>query len=270
MTTIPKPPKEKLIYFPKEGGHWYAEDGTPMYTVMGKTTGRPRATTLRDAKKLNLFPSVTGIMKVIAAPGLEQWKREQLLLSAVTLPWRENENVDDFVKRVLADADAQAASARTDGTECHLTIEQMLLGEKYEQKWSVHAQAFITECEKWMGTLKGVEPEKCFVHPIGYGGKSDVPNPAVNMLADIKTKAFDENSLPGLYDEHPMQLAAYREGLGMPGARCAIFFVSVTVPGLVHVVEVDEAELQRGWDMFCLAVQLWQLKNRYVPNSNKD
>lgn len=265
MTTIPKPPKEPLIWFPKEGGHWYTETGEPMYTVMGKTTGRPRATTLRDAKKLNLFPSVTGIMKVIAAPGLEQWKREQLLLSSVTLPWLPGEDAEAFVKRVLADSDAQAAKARESGTACHGTIENMLLGKSFERQWAEHALAFCNACEEWMGTLKGVEPEKCFSHPIGYGGKSDVPNASVNMLADIKTKEFTEDKLPDIYDEHPMQLAAYREGLEMPGARCAIFFVSTLVPGLVHRVEVPEAELQRGWDMFCLAVQLWQLKNRYVP-----
>ena len=44
-----------------ESGHWYTRQGEPMYTVIGKTTGRPRNTTLKDARELNLVPSVTTI-----------------------------------------------------------------------------------------------------------------------------------------------------------------------------------------------------------------
>ena len=33
-----------------ESTHWYTRNGEPMYTVMGKTTGAPRNTTLKDAR----------------------------------------------------------------------------------------------------------------------------------------------------------------------------------------------------------------------------
>ena len=70
---------------PSESNHWYAKDGTPMYTVPAKS-GEPRATTLRDAKKMGLLPSVTTIMKSAASPGLEAWKLNQMMLAALTLP----------------------------------------------------------------------------------------------------------------------------------------------------------------------------------------
>ena len=70
--------------YAKESGHWYEMDGTPRYRIVGKN-GKERNTTLADARKLDLLPSVTTIMKEAAKPGLERWKGDQLLLSALTL-----------------------------------------------------------------------------------------------------------------------------------------------------------------------------------------
>ena len=57
-----------------------------------------------------------------------------------------------------------------------------------------------------------------------------------------------------------MQLAAYRVGLVMPQARCANAFVSVSVPGLVHLVEWSEDDLQKGWRMFHGLLNYWYAK----------
>ena len=42
--------------FTSESGHWYSQDGEPMYTLIG-ANGKERNTTLRDAKSLGLVPS---------------------------------------------------------------------------------------------------------------------------------------------------------------------------------------------------------------------
>jgi len=63
------------------------------------------------------------------------------------------------------------------------------------------------------------------------------------------------------YDEHLMQLAAYRVGLGMPNARCANLFVSRSVPGLCVIREWTQAEIETGWKMFHALLTFWQLKN---------
>jgi hypothetical protein len=60
-----------------------------------------------------------------------------------------------------------------------------------------------------------------------------------------------------------MHLAAYRIGLGMPNARCANVFASVSHPGLVKVKEWSEEELRRGWAMFQALLNFWQLKNKF-------
>jgi hypothetical protein len=69
---------------PSESGHWYKKDGSPAYTTIGKTG--ERATTLRDARKLGLLPSVTTINGMLSKAGLDTWKQQQVLLAALTLP----------------------------------------------------------------------------------------------------------------------------------------------------------------------------------------
>ena len=63
-----------------------------------------------------------------------------------------------------------------------------------------------------------------------------------------------------------MQLAAYRVGLGIPEARCANVFVSVTQPGLVVVYEWPQEDLARGWNMFQSLLTFWKLKNKFDPS----
>ena len=58
--------------YTSEAGHWYTQTGIPMYTIVGKN-GKERNTTLADAKKLNLVPSVTTVLSLLAKPGLENW-----------------------------------------------------------------------------------------------------------------------------------------------------------------------------------------------------
>ena len=52
-----------------ESGHWYDDQGNPAYEIIG-ANGKQRNTTLRDAKKLGLLPSVTTVLGVAAKPGL--------------------------------------------------------------------------------------------------------------------------------------------------------------------------------------------------------
>ena len=70
--------------FTAESGHWYAQDGEPMYTIVG-ANGVERNTTLRDARKEGFVPSVTTIIGIAAKPSLENWKIDQALNSALTL-----------------------------------------------------------------------------------------------------------------------------------------------------------------------------------------
>ena len=102
--------------------HWYKQDGAPMYTVKGKN-GADRPTTLRDARTMALVPSVTTILKVAAKPGLEQWKLEQMLLSALTLPKAPEESEKAYIARIVADSKETGKQAAEAGTRIHESIE---------------------------------------------------------------------------------------------------------------------------------------------------
>ncbi len=79
-----------------ESGHWYTIDGKPKYTIVGKN-GKERNTTLRDARKLNLVPSVTTILDVAAKPGLVNWQVNQGIQAALTLPRKVDETDEESV-----------------------------------------------------------------------------------------------------------------------------------------------------------------------------
>ena len=106
--------------------------------------------------------------------------------------------------------------------------------------------------------------ERSFAHEAGFGGKCDLfCAGTLNAVVDIKTKEFSDASKVDAYDEHLMQLAAYRVGLGVPTARCANVFVSRSVEGLVVVKEWTAEDLDRGWAMFLNLLSFWQLKNQH-------
>jgi len=242
-----------------ESNHWYTRDGTPMYTVEAAKGGQ-RATTLRDARKLNLVPSVTTILNVAAKPGLTQWLQKQVLLAALTLPRMHDEPEDDFIARIIDDSKEQGRAAADAGTEIHASIQGFYEGQPVTR----HSE-HIVGCTKAISDTFGLHgwiSERSFGHELGFGGKVDLHSPQ-GVVIDIKTKEFTDPAKVDAYDEHLMQLAAYRVGLGMPDARCANVFVSRSVPGLAKVVEWSPEDLARGWKMFAALLNFWQLKNQH-------
>ena len=109
----------------------------------------------------------------------------------------------------------------------------------------------------------GWVPEKSFAHPLGFGSKVDLHLP--DVILDIKTKEFSADKVPDTYDEHAMQLGAYRHGLLMPTAQAGILFVSASVPGLCHLVMLPEEELEKGWECFKGLLAYWRAKTGYKP-----
>lgn len=235
---------------PSESNHWYAKDGAPMYTVTAKN-GEQRSTTLRDAKKMGLLPSVTTIMKAAASPGLEAWKINQMMLAALTLPRGEGEGEESFIKRIQADSKEHARKAAERGTQVHTAIEQFFDGHINADDLP-YLEPVYKAVNNTFGNLVWAV-EKSFATESGFAGKVDIHSrDGEGVVADFKTKEFTKDTLEKVagFDENVMQLAAYRYGLNLPKARCANIFVSVTEPGLVVVKEWTQEELARGWAMF--------------------
>ena len=246
-----------------ESGHWYNRDGEPRYTIIGKN-GKLRNTTLRDAREFNLVPSVTTILGVADKPALTAWKQEQVLLAALTLPRDQDESEAVYIKRIMEDSKMQGRNAADLGTDIHAAIQSFYEGRK-ESRFPFHVAACDKALKTSFGDVKWI-CERSFFHEMGFGGKSDLYTAeGSGIVVDIKTKDFDENSIGKVkpFDEHMMQLAAYRVGLGVPNALCANVFASRTNPELVVVHQWAEDDIQRGWLMFCALLNFWQLKNNH-------
>jgi len=246
-----------------ESLHWYQRDGSPQYTVTAKN-GNQRATTLADARKMNLVPSVTTILNVAAKPGLERWKQEQMLLAALTLPRASDESEQSFIQRVVMDSKEQGKQAAERGNRIHAAIESFYEGIMLADM--AEYQVGVGEEIRNRYGVEEFQPEKAFAHELGFGGKVDLHNKqynSVGLVIDVKSKEFSDPEKVEAYDEHCMQLSAYRVGLGIPNAVCANIFVSATVPGLVVIKEWNQEELNRGWQMFQALLTFWQVKNNH-------
>lgn len=247
-----------------ESGHWYAKDGTPVYEVPRAKGGGMRAATLADARKLGLFPGVTSIIKCAAAPGLELWKQNQVLMAALTLPRVEGESNEALCGRIMQDSGEQARKARDRGTEIHAAIQGHYEGKlPSEEMWPFVKG--VSESIRANFGERAWKAELSCAHSFGFGTKADLHDVAV---LDFKGSEFTVEEAPTLktWDEHAMQLAATREALKKPRAECAIVYVSRTVPGLCRIIRVDEDELIRGWAMFRGLLAYWQAKNGYWPH----
>lgn len=246
-----------------ESNHWYHRSGSPAYSVIG-ANGKERPTTLRDARKMSLVPSVTTIIKSAASPGLEAWKLNQMMLAALTLPRVADEPEEEFIARIQRDSKEHAKMAAERGTNVHTAIENMYSGVMHAE-YAEHQAGVYREIEKEFGITE-FQPEKAFAHAFGFGGKLDLFTPNYQdrgLVIDIKTKEFSDPSKVVGYDEHMMQLAAYRVGVDLPNADCANVFVSVTVPGLVVIHKWSQEDLARGWEMFESLLKFWQAKNQH-------
>ena len=249
-----------------EAGHWYDKDGEARYTYT-TADGRELKTTLRQARKYGWFPSVSGIMACAAAPALDNWKQERLADVCHANPPLPGETPEDYRKRVRAIDRDERAKAPDLGSLIHGCIEKHLRGEPYDKTYTPHVMGALDCVSDWCG-LDNLLPEKSFAHALGYGGKCDLHKevlPFASFVADFKTKDFDTEWQPKTYDNHAMQLSAYREGLGMPTARGAIIYISTQIPGLIRLVEVPQDELEKGWRMFVALLTYWQEKNDYRP-----
>jgi hypothetical protein len=251
-----------------ESVHWYQKDGSPKYTVKARD-GSDRPTTLRDARSLDLVPSVTTVLKIASKPGLEAWKMEQMLLAALTLPKRDEEGEKDYIARIVADSKESARSAADEGTRIHESIETWLSGKR-----QVDHPDIAIAVDKAIFDHFGSHPnhnwivERAFACDLEFGGKVDIhckPSTLTprGVVMDTKTKDFGPDDKVDAYDEHLMQLAAYRYGLEIPRARCANVFVSRTHHGLVKIIEWSEEDLERGWDMFKCLLRYWKLKHGF-------
>lgn len=245
----------------KESTHWYDKSGAPVYTVIGKN-GKERATNLRDAREHGYVPGVTTILNVAAKPALENWKIDQALMSALTLPKTDDESLDDFIKRAKADSKQQSIDAAARGTEIHAQIEKYFRGDSCENP------SIGRSIRNTLGDLFGMRlwlAEESFHSNKGYGGKIDLMSQDGEVFVDFKSKdgIADKDASKLVYDEHGMQLSAYAAGASIVDTpdRVSVFVDRATYEIKVHVW--DKESFYRHLAMFYSLLDFWKMSKGY-------
>lgn len=260
----------KVAKYATEGGHWYTPAGELIEWIAKAKGDGYRPTTLRDARKMQLAPGVTTIIRCAAAPQLVHWQIDQAIMAALTLPRDPHETEAEWLARVKIDMREQATKAAEEGTRIHAAIERSFYDQPIDAQYRPHVDGVCDLLQHTLGKQHWL-PEHAAVHPLGYATKADLHSH--EWLIDFKGKDGDQATLDALrtYDQHHMQLAATRaalqqKGEGYDAQRAAIVFVSRTHPGACSIVEITEPQLERGWAMFCDLLSYWQHDNGYRPD----
>ena len=260
--------------------HWYLSDGTAYHDVPRADGNGMRSATLRDARKVNALPSVTNILGVLAKPALDAWRQEQAILAALTLPRREDEPLDSFAHRVVADMTEQVTKAADLGSAIHAAIEVYLqTGEPPENP---DVLRLFDPVKLWIDDhIERVAlVETVAVHPeIGYAGRIDVVAKLKHAgswaVVDFKTQKMKPNTKgvyqATYYDTWPLQLMAYFEALRLSG-ECtrklediASVVINSVEPTPVQVKIWPREEHRAYWQAFQCARELWCFTKNYRP-----
>jgi hypothetical protein len=275
--------------FSPDSAHWYQRDGQPLHTVLS-AKGEPRPTTLRDARKLGLLPSVTNILGVIAKPELTAWLQEQAVMAALTLPRIAGETEDAFAKRVVEDSLTTRDGAADFGTAFHYGAER--IAHTLEVDQADVASAWLNRYRDWFqaNCVRLLWTEQRVVSTqFGFAGTADllIEHKFHGLcLVDLKTTKISTphpNPLPGRggegdsarsarrptkftpYKSWCYQLAAYRRALGIE-ARCINLIVNSVAPETPIEHVWGESEMDAGLRAFLAARELWVIEKGYEPS----
>lgn len=251
--------------------------------------------TLADARKLNLFPGVSTILKVLHKEALVNWLVEQAVLAILTTPRLElpilNENFveigrrmetdDEFTKRVLSTdrvQDQETQIARDRGTQIHDGLDCLAQGKPVAEDilpWIKPAFDAVLKHGPILATEVSIVGR-------GYGGRIDliqraaVSDSYILWIWDWKSaKRLPER---GAYPEHRLQLAAYAQAVQedifkKKGQTVNIFtgnaYISTTKQGEFVLCPHEESP-ENNWrktfvNGFAPLVAHWSWSNSYYP-----
>jgi len=254
-------------------GHWYRPDGTPVHKLPTSDGRGERPTTVRDAKRLGLYPSVTSILSILAKPGLEKWKLDQVALACLRTPKTPEESEDYWCGRVRNAAFEQVGQAADLGTMIHGALELAMAGEPYDPELRVYVQPVLDWKERTGIAI--VDREIRLVNKAeGFAGTADVlfryGQQGIGIL-DYKTRKTVPGQPVGAYDNQAMQLAAYAATYWGPEnidrVLAANVFISTTEPGRMEMVK--HPDMARDWKAFRMVAALWRYSKGYDPRQQQ-
>ena len=253
------------------GGHWYKPDGTPLHQVPKADGSGLRDTTLADAKKLRLLPSVTGITDIVAKPALMNWKAAQVAAAAFENPPTGDESAEYFAERVIAASQQSVAGAADLGSRVHDALEKLLTVGTDGVPADMWAYVEPVIAWKKASGITYNEIETVLVNvEVGYAGRCDVLGrdaKGAPVVIDYKTRKTKPKQPCKPYDTQGMQLAAYavaHYGEDMlPQVKAWNVYISTTEVGRVEGYQHES--LLPHWEAFKAAAILWSHIKGYDP-----
>lgn len=259
-----------------DSSHWYSLDGKPVHTQPTKDGEGQRATTLRDARKMALLPSVTSIIGILDKPQLTRWKMREVAKAAIAIPGPQgDEPVERFADRAIDAAMSQVGEAADLGSRIHAAIENLMRGSAEEP--SEELQPYVKPVLDWMRSVgvKVTHSEIVLVNAVhGFAGRVDALftwGDAFGKMGilDFKTKKTKPDEKVEAYDEHTLQLAAYAAthygAEHLQHVVAANLFISSTEPGRLEVVKHDKAKLVAAYEAFTQMCAVWRFRKGYDP-----
>jgi hypothetical protein len=253
--------------------HWYSITGAPRHT---RENGKP--VTLREARKENLFPSVTTILKILAKPSLDKWKVEQAVKAGLMAPDHLNhEALEDRVRVVTESLHSELAKAREFGDAVHNGIEHVNIHGTPPPPMSQIAQR-APRLSEWLelyhtwqqeNLAEVISSEAVVVNcALGYAGRCDlVARHKVHgvVVVDFKTQRV-RNGRPAFYDEWIYQLAPYKEAQPKVEIQgCLSLVIDSNAPSAPVEKLWSGEETAHGWEVFRRVLEAWQTINNYKP-----
>ena len=261
---IPEPKK-----ITSSGQHWYTLTGEACHVQPnGKNT------TLREARKQNLVPSVSGILGMVEKTHLTKWKCNQMVKKCIEYPHIDGEAERDYIDRIHGYAKIDQHKILDFGNRVHNAIEEFNLG-KFNESKDPEIWPWLETYVRWTheNIVRVIAVEKTVVsNRWGFGGTIDliaeVRGIRGRVIIDYKTQEY-AGKRPDFRDTYVHQLAAYRKTM-RPNPMCISLVINRSEPLPIAQKIWSPPELQRGWRLFQAANALWRESKKYELKGKSD
>lgn len=255
-----------------DGSHWYSRDGEPVYTMLKADKTESRNTTLRDARKYHLLPSVTTVFSIMSKPGLDRWKLGKAIEAALSTQRDENEPDERYHKRIMSRSFEETDKAAKLGTRIHDAIDAAFDGVEADED----LKQYVKPTMEYLSTLnlKDIEREGVVVNlKDGYAGRVDLLATFGNtkIIIDFKSKKTKEGVKVTPFEFQPTQIAAYAMAAFGTLDDCmgANVYISTTEPGRIETAVYNSDKLKQEYSLFLNMVAMWRAIKKYDPRNNE-
>ncbi len=229
---------------------------------------------LRSARKVGAFPSVTTILGA-AGPskqGLMNWKEEQAILSALSLPRNDREADSEFAKRVVLDSRKEVEAAAVRGTQIHSLAEMIINGQEPGELVKGYEEHYAG-LKEWRECCvsKVHASESVLVNEAeGYAGRVDLIADihGVIEVVDFKTRKFKKDakgiSKASGYETDLLQLSAYAYAFTDEGMACRNVLID-PITGQLQDVRYTAQQVAQAFEAFTSICKVWRWLKKYDP-----